>query len=178
MISEILVLNCKKMQRDAQRKVYELLSPRLYRTCRRYLKHEEDIEEALADTFFIVFTKIDQLKDNAVFEGWARRIAVNQCLQMLRRKVNFNLYLDDVSHKVQPAVDAIDHLAEEDLMGLLAKIPAGCRTVFNLYVIEGYSHKEIAQMLQVSEGTSKSQLNAAKTRLKDLVNQLYYAKAR
>lgn len=165
------------MQRDAQRQVFELLSPKLYRACRRYLKHEEDIEEALADTFFIVFTKIEQLKDNALFEAWARRIAVNQCLQMLRKKVNFNLYLDDIP-KVQPATDAVDHLAEEDLMNLLTKIPAGCRTVFNLFVIEGYSHKEIAEMLGVSEGTSKSQLNAAKTRLKEMVNSLYYAKAR
>lgn len=177
MISEALVINCRKMQRDAQRQVYELLSPKLYRTCKRYLKSDEDIEEALADTFFIVFTKIDQLKENKVFEAWARRIAVNQCLQMLRKKVNFNLYLDDIP-KVQPSTDAIDTLAHEDLLGLLDKIPAGCRTVFNLFVIEGYSHKEIAEMLSVTEGTSKSQLNAAKTRLKDLVNQLYYAKAR
>lgn len=166
------------MQRDAQRQVFEQLSPKLYRACRRYLKHEEDIEEAMADAFFIIFTKIEQLKDNALFEAWARRIAVNQCLQMLRKKVNFNLYLDDAPPKFQSSTDAIDTLAEEDLLNLLTKIPAGCRTVFNLYVIEGYSHKEIAEMLSVSEGTSKSQLNAAKTKLKELVNNLYYAKAR
>ena len=173
MISEQLIINCRKMQRTAQRELYELLSPKLYRTCRRYLKKEVEIEEALADAFFTIFTKLDQLRDIAVFEAWARRIAVNQCLLAIRRNVNFNMYIDDVYEMSHPSVVAPTDLEEADLLMLLDKIPEGCRTAFNLFVIEGYSHREIAEMLSISEGTSKSQLNAAKTKLKALIHVQY-----
>jgi len=173
-----LVNGCRKGQRDAQRLVYERMAPRLYHTCRRYLKQEEEIEEALADSFYIIFTKIDQLKENAAFEGWARRIAINECLRYLRKRVNFNLYVDDMKISLQPTTDAATDLEEDDLLQLLTKLPAGCRTVFSLYAIEGYGHKEIADMLQITEGTSKSQLNAARTKLKDLVSGLYYKQAK
>jgi RNA polymerase sigma-70 factor (ECF subfamily) len=166
------------MRRDAQRQVYELMSPKLYRTCKRYLKKEEEIEEALADAFYTIFTKLDQLKEFGAFEAWCRKIAVNQCLATLKKKTNFNLYLDDVKTISQPFTDEVTELEEEDLLNLLNHIPEGCRTIFNLFVIEGYSHKEIAVMLSISEGTSKSQLNASKTKLKELVNKLYYQQAK
>lgn len=164
------------MQRDAQRQVYDAMAPKLYRTCKRYLKKEEDIEETLADAFYTIFTKLDQLKENGAFDAWARRITVNLCLQQLRRNVNFNLYLEDT--KTVPAAAEQTALEEEDLLKLLTLIPEGCRTIFNLFAIEGYGHKEIAEMLSISEGTSKSQLNAAKTKLKDLVNSRYYQQAK
>ena len=177
MIDIQLIQACKKQQRDAQRQVYELLARKLYYTCSRYLKKEEEIEEAMADAFYIIFTKIDQLKEELAFEGWAKKIAVNQCLMQLKKNVNFNLYLEDVSLKNQPLTDEMCELEEEDLLNLLNYLPDGCRTVFSLFVIEGFSHKDIAEKLQISEGTSKSQLNVAKTKLKDLVNQFYYQKA-
>jgi RNA polymerase sigma-70 factor (ECF subfamily) len=166
------------MQRDAQRQVYEHLAPKLYRTCKRYLKKEEEIEEVLADAFYTIFTKLDQLKETGAFEGWARKIAVNQCLLQLKRNVNFNLYLEENTFTIQPESADETPLEEEDLLNLLNHIPEGCKTIFNLFVIEGYGHKEIAKMLNISEGTSKSQLNVAKTKLKDLVNILYYQKAK
>lgn len=178
MINENLISNCKKMQRDAQQEVYSLLSPKLYRTCKRYLKKEEEIEEVLADAFYTIFTKIDQLKEIKAFEGWARKITVNQCLLQLKRNVNFNLYLEDTKLSLQPETVAETPLEEEDLLNLLNFIPEGCKTIFNLFAIEGFSHKEIAAMLSISEGTSKSQLNAAKTKLQVLVNNLYYKKAK
>lgn len=178
MIDEKLIQACKKMHRDAQRQVYEIMAPKLYRTCKRYLKKEEDIEEVLADAFYTIFTKMDQLKENGAFEAWARKIAVNHCLYQLRKNVNFNLYLEDTKLQIQPQTAPDDQMEEEDLLKLLNYIPEGCKTVFNLFVIEGYGHKEIAAMLNISEGTSKSQLNAAKTKLKDLVNNLYYQKAK
>lgn len=177
MITENLLIGCKKMQRDAQRQVYEHMAPKLYRTSKRYLKHEEEIEEALADAFYTIFTKLDQLSRWQSFEGWARKIVVNECLLTIRKKVNFNMYIDDMSVDAHPISPASTDLEEEDLLQLLEKIPEGCRTVFNLFVIEGYSHKEIATNLNISEGTSKSQLNAAKQKLRDLVNQLYFQKA-
>ena len=158
--------------------MYELLARKLYYTCSRYLKKEEEIEEAMADAFYIIFTKIDQLKEELAFEGWAKKIAVNQCLMQLKKNVNFNLYLEDVSLKNQPLTDEMCELEEEDLLNLLNYLPDGCKTVFSLFVIEGFSHKDIAEKLQISEGTSKSQLNVAKTKLKDLVNQFYYQKAK
>ena len=178
MINETQIANCKKMHRDAQRQVYEYMSPKLYRLCKRYLKKEEEIEEALADSFFTIFTKLDQLKEAYAFEAWARKITVNHCLASIKKNTNFNMYLDDVKLLSQPSVDELNTLEEEDLLNLLNHIPDGCKTVFNLFVIEGFGHKEIAEMLKISEGTSKSQLNAAKTKLKELVNKLYYQKVK
>lgn len=172
-----IIQACKKQQRDAQRKVYDYLGPMLYKTCKRYLKKEEDIEEVLADTFYTIFTKIDQLKEELAFEGWARKIAVNNCLLYLKKNVNFNLYLEDTSIASQPLADEVTELEEHDLLNLLNYIPEGCRTIFNLFVIEGFSHKEIATQLGISEGTSKSQLNASKSKLKELINTFYYQKA-
>ncbi len=164
------------MQRDAQKKVYQLLAPPLYNTCKRYLKNEEEIEEALADVFYIIFTKIDQLKENHAFFSWSKKIAVNQCLLVLKKKLNFNMYLEEAPQSWQPVAIEDTGLEEEDLLNLLNFIPEGCRTVFNLFAIEGFAHKEIAQMLNISEGTSKSQLNVAKSKLKVLVEDLYYQK--
>ena len=178
MINETIISACKKLQRDAQRQVYEYMSPKLYRTCKRYLKKEEEIEEVMADAFYTIFTKINQLKENGAFEAWARKITLNNCLLQLKRNVNFNLYLEDNPFKIQPESVEETPLEEEDLLKLLEHIPEGCKTIFNLFIIEGYGHKEIAVMLNISEGTSKSQLNVAKTKLKDLVNQLYYQKAK
>lgn len=166
------------MHRDAQRQVYELMAPKLYRTCKRYLQKEEEIEEALADAFYTIFTKLDQLKEFGAFEAWSRKITVNHCLATIKKNTNFNLYLDDVKTLSQPFTDEVTELEEEDLLNLLNHIPEGCKTIFNLFVIEGYGHKEIATMLHISEGTSKSQLNASKTKLKELVNNLYYQKAK
>ncbi len=178
MINETLLLACKKMQRDAQRQVYVYMAPKLYRTCKRYLKKEEEIEEVMADAFYTVFTKLDQLKELGAFEAWARKITVNHCLHQLKRNLNFNLYLEDTQWKIQPESPEETPLEEEDLLKLLERIPEGCKTIFNLFVIEGYGHKEIAVMLNISEGTSKSQLNVAKTKLKNLVNQFYYQNAK
>lgn len=177
-MDENLIIGCKKMQRDAQRQVYEQLSSKLYYTCKRYLKKEEEIEEVLADAFYIIFTKIDQLKEFGAFIAWAKKITVNQCLLQLRKNVNFNLYLEDTSVFLHPETLPETQLEEEDLLKLLNYIPDGCKTVFNLFVIEGFAHKEIAAMLNISEGTSKSQLNVAKTKLKDLVNNHYYQKVK
>jgi RNA polymerase sigma factor (sigma-70 family) len=166
------------MQRDAQHQLYGFMAPKLYRTCRRYLKKEEEIEEAMADAFYTIFTKLEQLKETQAFEGWAKKIMVNQCLLSIKKNINFNMYLDDVKEMLQPITAEATDLEEEDLLNLLNLIPEGCRTIFNLFVIEGYSHREIADLLNISEGTSKSQLNVSKTKLKLLVNQLYYQKAK
>lgn len=177
-MDEKIIQGCRKQQRDAQRKLYDEMAPKLYRLCKRYLKKEEEIEEVLADSFYTIFVKIDQLKEIAAFEGWAKKITVNNCLLQLKKNQNFNLYIDDMSRHEQPFAPEVLDLEEADLLGLLDRLPDGCKTIFNLFVIEGYSHKEIANQLQINEGTSKSQLNVAKGKLKELVNRLYYQKAK
>lgn len=172
-----LIIGCKKQNKQAQQTVYQLLAPKLYALSKRYLKNQEEREEVLADTFFIVFTKIDQLKELEAFEAWAKRILVNQCLLYLRKKVNFNLYIEDLATHNQLLTEECTDLETQDLLNLLEELPEGCKIVFNLFVIEGYSHKEIADALNISEGTSKSQLNVAKTKLKNKVQSLYYLKA-
>ena len=178
MIDDKLLIACKEKHRHAQRMVYEYMAPKLYHTCKRYLKRQEEIEEALADAFYNIFTKLDQLKEHAAFEAWARKIAVNQCLATLRKQINFNVYLDDLKTEPDQFGIQASGLEEEDLLQLLHYLPPGCCTIFNLYAIEGYNHKEIAEKLSISEGTSKSQLSFAKSKLKALVNQLYFQKAK
>lgn len=174
MINESLINECKQGKRQAQRALYDYLAPKLYSTCKRYLKQDADIEDVLAEAFVAIFTKIHTLKEAAAIVSWARKIAANQCLQVLRKQINFNLTLDDM--KQEPVYDRApdNSLAHKELLQLLQHLPLGCRSVFNLFAIEGFSHKEIGEMLQISEGTSKSQLNVAKNKLQQLVNVHYY----
>jgi RNA polymerase sigma factor (sigma-70 family) len=171
LIDEQLVKGIRKQNREAQRKVYELLAKKLYYTCTQYIKDTEDIQEILSDTFYVLFTKIDQLKEDKAFVGWARRIAVNECLKKLRNQVNFHLYLEDIHGNIETEDEKELDLSEEELLNLIAQLPDGCKTVFNLYAIENYSHKEIAKELDISEGTSKSQLNFAKAKLRELITK-------
>lgn len=175
-MEENLIIQCRKMHRASQKQVYEILAPKLYWVCKRYLKKEEEIEEALTDAFYTIFTKINQLKENLAFEGWAKKIVVNQCLLTIRKNKENNLYLEDVS--VHPIAENSNDtfLEEEDLLKLLNHLPKGAKTIFVLYAIEGYSHKEIAEQLEISEGTSKSQLNVARTKLKELIEMYYNQK--
>jgi RNA polymerase sigma-70 factor (ECF subfamily) len=153
--------------------LYERMAPKLYQTCRRYLDNQHDIEEVLADTFYIILTKIGQLKEAGAFEGWARRITVNQCLSHLRKRISFGVYIDESAAAEKASSETMAPMDANDLMALLQQLPDGCRAVFNLYVIEGYTHKEIAELLQISEGTSKSQLNFSRRKLQELVHQFY-----
>jgi RNA polymerase sigma factor (sigma-70 family) len=126
----------------------------------------------MADAFYTIFTKIEQLKEDYAFEAWARKITVNLCLLQLKKNINFNLYIDEVSYSNQPLADEVTELEEADLLNLLNYIPEGCRTIFSLFVIEGFSHKEIAEQLGISEGTSKSQFANARKLLQVQVLEL------
>ena len=153
---------CKNKDRNAQRKLYEM-----YATCKRYLKNDEDAEEVLADSFYIIFTKLDQLQNVQVFEAWAKKIVVNESLQKLRKKQVFSISLDD-SYMEIPQEEVIP-THEKEILSLLNFLPEGCRTIFNLFAVEGYPHKEIAQMLSITEGTSKSQVSFARKKLQEML---------
>lgn len=163
-----LLIECQRNDRNAQRKVYEKMAGKLYAVCKRYLKNDEDIEEVLADTFYKIFTKLGQLQNHDIFEAWAKKIAVNECLQKLRSTKSLHISLDE--NMVESADVKTENLSlEKDILSLLNFLPEGCRAIFNLFAIEGYPHKEIATMLSISEGTSKSQLNFARKKLQELL---------
>lgn len=161
------------MQRPAQRILYERMAPKLYHTCKRYLRSQRDIEEVLAEACFQMLTKIHQLKEVQAFEGWARRIAVNQCLALLKKQTSFGIHLDESIADIYADASQGYPMDADDLLQLMQELPDGSRTVFNLYVVEGYTHKEIASMLGISEGTSKSQLNFSRKKLQELVHKFY-----
>lgn len=166
-----LLLECQRNDRNAQRKVYEKMAGKLYSVCKRYLKNDEDIEEVLADSFYNIFTKLNQLQNPDIFESWAKKIAVNECLQKLRTAKELHISLEE-DHAFSSDSSLENVSFEKDILSLLNFLPEGCRAIFNLFAIEGYPHKEIASMLSISEGTSKSQLNFARKRLQELlVNQ-------
>ncbi len=156
---------CQKQDRKGQYAVYQYYAGRMMAVCRRYLGQSPDAEDALQEGFMKVFTKIDQFTEGKSFEGWIRRIMVNESLMKLRK--NGAVYLKDIdaTWDVGQPEDALMQLSTQEIEALIAEMPDGYRTIFNLYAIEGYSHPEISQMLQISEGTSKSQLSRARALL-------------
>jgi RNA polymerase sigma-70 factor (ECF subfamily) len=164
---EELIRGCIKKQAKAQSDLYESYSPIMYGVCLRYLKEPETAEEVMVTGFTKVFDKVGQFKFEGSFEGWVRRIMVNESLTFIRKNKYMYMEVDIETADREPDLNHLeDHLEAEDLMKIIQKLPVGYRTVFNMYAIEGYSHKEIAQQLGVSENTSKSQLSRARATLK------------
>lgn len=175
MTEKELIEGCKKQDRMAQKLLFDRYSPKMNGVCLRYLRHTEDAEDVLVEAFFKVLTNIHQYKGSGSFEGWIRRIVVNECLMSLRRRHNFNLTVEiDNNLNVQTNKSIEDELAAQDILDFLNDLPTGYRTIFNLYVIEGYKHREIAEMLGISINTSKSQLILAKKRMKSLLVKANY----
>lgn len=162
---------CKRRDRKVQKLLYEQYSARFFGVCKRYMKNEELAEDVLVKGFLKVFDHIDSFEGKGNFEGWMQRIFINECLMELRKKNDFTVYLETSNIQPKREATALESLYEQDILKLLNFLPAGCRIVFNLYVIEGFKHSEIADKLNISEGTSKSQLNLAKEKLKVLLNE-------
>jgi len=169
-----IITGCRKKDRRAQKALYDLFAPRLYGVCRRYVKDPSDAEEILVTGLFKAMTRIEKYSGKGSFEGWIRKILVNECLMFLRSSHNFhqNVELKETDLTTEVTIEA--ELAAKDLRALLSSLPTGYRTVFNLYVIEGYKHREIAEMLGISINTSKSQLLLAKQKLRDLILENKY----
>lgn len=167
---ERLLEDCRKGDRKAQRDVYEKYSGLMFSICRRYISEPEAAEDVLVCGFMKVFSKIDQFKSEGSFEGWVRRIMVNESLTYIRKNKSLYMQVEIENAEREPDYSQLsDHLEEEDLMKMINRLPAGYRTVFNLYAIEGFSHKEIAEQLGISENTSKSQLSRARAHLQKLL---------
>ncbi len=139
----------------------------------RYMKNEVDAEDALIKGFYKIFKNLHLFKGEGSFEGWMKRIVINECLMLLRKNHNINMMvaIDDTSVMNTLKVDFVDNLTYQEVLALLDELPVGYRTVFNMYVIEGYKHREIGEALGISINTSKSQLILAKKKLQQLVKK-------
>ncbi len=137
------------------------------------MKNEVDAEDALIKGFYKIFKNLNSYKGIGSFEGWMKRIVINESLMLLRKNHNINMMvtIDDISATNSLKVDFVDNLTYEDILVVLDKLPVGYRTIFNLYVIEGYKHREIAEQLGISINTSKSQLILAKKKMRMLLKK-------
>ncbi len=165
-----LIEECKKNSQAAFEKLYNLYAPKMKGIAYRYLGDSAKAEDVVHDSFVKIYEKISTLQNNAAFGGWLRKIVVNESLDTLKRDKKLN-EIHEESFKTGALDEANDintygNISAKDLMDALNTLPTGYKTIFNLYVIDGFSHKEIAARFNISEGTSKSQLSKAKDQLK------------
>lgn len=156
-----------------QEELYHRFSPKMYAVCLRYASHVEDAQDLLQEGFIKVYRNLHHFRAEGSFEGWIRRVFVNTSIEHFRKK---STKLAMVTEKEEGTIEdtditALENLAEKDIIKIVQELSPGYRTVFNLYVVEGYSHKEIGDMLGISEGTSKSQLARAKSVLQKKIAQ-------
>lgn len=151
----------------AQSEIYELYADVLFGICLKYSRNYQDAEDTLQDSFLIIFDKITQYNKKGSFEGWIKRIAINTALQKYRKKTPLQLVKEVTEVEDLVEIDFEDKNLDIDfLLNLIQQLPDQYRLVFNLYVLDSYSHKEISKMLNISEGTSKSNLSRARKKLK------------
>ncbi len=167
-----LIKGCLKGDRKAQRQLYDQYSGNFLSICIRYVKDRDLAEDVMIEGFMIIFENLSQFEKKGSFEGWMKRIIVNQSLLTLRKNKKLAMEIDLDHHEELTAANGeFDHFETEELLKMVAALPVGYRTVFNLYAIEGYSHHEIHEMLDISENTSKSQLSRARALLKNKLVQ-------
>ena len=164
-VDDALVARCRRGEPAAQETLYRRLAPRLLVVARRYSRSDPDAEDALQRAMLNILTRLAQWQQQGPFEAWARRITVNTALDGWRRADPRAISWDDAPDVASPDPTPLDQLSADDLLALLDTLPPGYRTVLNLYAIEGYSHPEIAALLGIAEGTSKSQLARARALL-------------
>ena len=168
-----LIQGSIKGDRQIQELLYHRFSPKMYAVCLRYSGNVDDAQDLLQEGFIKVYRNLHRFRAEGSFEGWIRRVFVNSSIEHFRKK---SLQLSKMSEKEESTIgdtdiSALDNLAEKDIINLIQDLSPGYRTVFNLYVVEGFSHKEIADQLGISEGTSKSQLARARSILQKKVSQ-------
>lgn len=167
-----LITACINGDRKAQHSLYKYYASKLFSVAWRYMKKKEDAEDVLQEAFIKIFKNLEGFKADSSLETWMRRITINCALNHQRGKLYMFPMLDitDLNEYDEPL--AFDNFQEEEIMSLVNELPEGSRIVFNLYCIEGYKHREIAEMLKINEGTSKSQLARAKKILMEAIEAL------
>ncbi len=178
MMEKYLIEGCKKRERKAQKELYEMYSRKMMGVCLRYVGDRETARDLLQEGFVRVFTSIDSYSEKGSFEGWLHKIFVNCALEYLRQSDVLREAVEYDYSVEQIVFDdlIISEISASELLRLVQELPNGLRAVFNLFAIEGYSHKEIAEMLRVTESTSRSQYVRAKQLLQRRINELYELK--
>ncbi len=173
---QALVEQCQKGESSAQKSLYDAYKSILFGICRRYINNNEDAEDVLVSAFVKIFGHINDFKNDGSFEGWMKRIAVNECLMHLRKNKIFTkeLEIDNIDLAEEPHYE--DEMEEVNILALFDQLPDGCRAVLNLYAVEGLKHREIADELHISINTSKSQLILARKKIKELIEAKLYIK--
>ena len=168
-----LIDSCIKGDRAAQKMLYDRLAPRMFPLCIRYVGDRALAEDILQDGFITLFTRLKDYKGEGSFEGWARRIFVTTALMDLRKKdaLKMSEDLDAARGLKTETVSQVQNIGYKELMELIMTLPPGFRTVFNMYAIEGYSHKEISEILGISETTSRTQLSRARIWLQNKIKE-------
>ncbi len=170
-----LIDGCIRGKRNCTNALYSYFSPKMFGICLRYANDYHSAEDILQEGFIRVFNHIDRFRGEGSFEGWMKRIFINTAIEYYRKSINHSGHAEletTVSFQSSTNELALENLATQDLLKLIQKLSPGYRTVFNLYVIEGYAHKEIAAALKISEGTSKSQLARARGILQKMIKNL------
>ncbi|GGE13479.1 RNA polymerase sigma factor [Psychroflexus salis] len=171
-----LIKNCKKSDLNAQKTLYELFSPKLFGVCLKYSRNKAEAEDNLQDAFICILQKIGQFKNKGSFEGWMKRICINTCLAKYRKQQLFTLVNEE--NIEEPRIEEYNESVPlQFLLTCVQELPNRYRLVFNLYVLDGYAHQEVADMLGITEGTSKSNLARARAILKTKV-EAYQKKLR
>jgi len=172
-LDQDLVNSCRRGDRRAQKALYDLLAPKMYALCRRYVGNGQQAEDLLQDGFVTIFTKLDSYKGDGSFEGWARKIFVNLALMNIRKKdvMKESEDVDAAWDVIGENSSPIQDMGYKELMKLIEEMPAGLRVVFNLAVIEGYSHKDIAEMLDTTEVNSRSTLSRGRAWLQSKLKE-------
>ncbi|MBE9575720.1 MULTISPECIES: RNA polymerase sigma factor [Flavobacterium] len=168
MIIEQLIHECTKNNIKSQEQLYKLLAPKLFAVCLKYSRNYEEAQDNLQESFLVIFEKIGQFKNTGSFEGWAKRIVINYVLQQYRNQKIFEIISEKIAVEEEVEIDD-ENVSLEFLTKIIQELPDRYRLVFNLYVIDDYSHKEIAEMLGITIGTSKSNLARAKAILKQKI---------
>jgi len=171
MDEEELIVACIRGNSVAQRQLYEKYARKMMGVCLRYAGNRETARDLLHDGFIRLFSKIATYKGEGSFEGWMRRLFINTALEYLRKKDALNKHSEYSMTEQSEDYSVFEKLSEEELIAYIAAMPAGFRTVFNLYAVEGFSHLEIAKMLNISESTSRSQYTRARSYLQKTVKE-------
>lgn len=170
-----LIKRCVKKDRKAQKLLYDRYSPLMLSLCIRYVRSADVAQDVLQDGFVKVFTKISEFRFQGSFEGWLRRIFVTTALELLRKNdvLSFAEDITEIDREVDSSSNVIDSITANEILQLVSELPEGYRTVFNLFAVEGYSHKEIASILNVTETTSCTQFLRARKALQSKIKNIY-----
>ncbi|MFK5878282.1 MAG: sigma-70 family RNA polymerase sigma factor [Flavobacteriaceae bacterium] len=172
-----LIEKCAKNDRKAQAEVYQIYAGKLFAVCLKYSRNREEAQDNLQDGFMTIFDKIQSFKHNGSFEGWMKRIVINTALHKYRRKSLLSIVTEEISEEIVVEVDE-EFVSMDYLLEIIQQLPDRYRMVFNLYILDGYSHKEIAEELNITNSTSKSNLCRARMILKEQIEDSFQKKSK